>query len=60
MIKYKRERWVENLKERGHSEDLRVDGRIKTVWNCVDWIHLAQEKAQWRDLTNKVMNLRVP
>jgi len=26
----------------------------------VDWIHLAQDKDQWRDLENTVMNIRVP
>jgi len=30
------------------------------VWEGVEWIHLAQGKAQWRDLVNPVMNLRVP
>jgi hypothetical protein len=26
----------------------------------VDWIHLAQDRDQWRVLVNTVMNLRVP
>jgi hypothetical protein len=26
----------------------------------LDWIHLAQDSAQWRALVNTVMNLRVP
>jgi hypothetical protein len=29
-------------------------------WEFVDWIHLAQDRVQWRVLVNKVMNLRVP
>jgi hypothetical protein len=36
--------------------------RHKTKIWCedVDWIHLAQERVQWRHLVNPVMNLRVP
>jgi hypothetical protein len=30
------------------------------VWFVVNWIHLAQEREQWRGLVNTVMNLRVP
>jgi hypothetical protein len=26
---------------------------------CVNWIHLAQNRVQWRALVNTVMNLRV-
>jgi hypothetical protein len=26
----------------------------------VDWIHLAQDRDQWRDLMTTAMNLRVP
>jgi hypothetical protein len=29
-------------------------------WKGVDWIHLAQDREQWRALVNTVMNLRVP
>jgi len=31
---------------------------MSIFWN--DWIHLAQNKKQWRALVNTVMNLRVP
>jgi hypothetical protein len=30
------------------------------VWEIVDWIHLAQDRNQWRALVYTVMNLRVP
>jgi hypothetical protein len=30
------------------------------VWEGVDWIHLAQDRDQWRAVVNTVMNLRVP
>jgi hypothetical protein len=42
--------WVDNIK---------IDIR-KTGWDGVDWIHLAQERDQWRALVNMVMNPRVP
>jgi hypothetical protein len=29
-------------------------------WDGVDWVHLAQDKDQWRALVNTVMNVRVP
>jgi hypothetical protein len=32
----------------------------ETEWSGLDWIHLAQDKDQWRALVNTVMNLRVP
>jgi hypothetical protein len=28
-------------------------------WGSVEWIHLAQDRGQWRALVNAVMNLRV-
>jgi hypothetical protein len=42
--------WLENLRERYHLEDLRVDGRVilKLIfekWNLgMDWIDLAQDR----------------
>jgi hypothetical protein len=32
----------------------------ETEWEDVAWIHLANDRDQWRDVVNKVMNLRVP
>jgi hypothetical protein len=29
-------------------------------WGDMDWIDLAQDREQWRALTNTVMNFRVP
>jgi hypothetical protein len=33
---------------------------LEKGWGGVDWIGLAQDRDKWRDLVNKVMNLRVP
>jgi hypothetical protein len=30
-----------------------------TVWEVVNWIHLAQNRDQWWTLVNIVMNLRI-
>jgi hypothetical protein len=43
-------RWEDNIRT-----DLREAGR-----EVVDWMHLAQDRAQWLALVNTVMNLRVP
>jgi hypothetical protein len=43
-------RWVDNIK---------IDLREK-VWDGVDWVHLAQDRGQWRALVNTVTNLQVP
>jgi hypothetical protein len=58
--------WWEIPKERDHSEDRDVDGRMgsecylrKIGWESVDWIQLAQDRDRWRALVNTVMNLRV-
>jgi hypothetical protein len=56
----------ENLTGRGHSEDLGVDGEnnirmdLREIgWKDVDWIHLAQDRDQWRVVVNTVTNLRI-
>jgi hypothetical protein len=45
-----RRRWVDNIEI-----DLRKIG-----WDGMDWIDLAQDRDQWRALSNTAMNLRVP
>jgi hypothetical protein len=42
-------RWEDNIRM-----DLREIG-----WEVVVWIHVAQDRDQWRGLVNAVMNLRV-
>jgi hypothetical protein len=43
-------RWVYNI-----IMDLRQIG-----WDGVDWIHVAQDRDQWRALVDTVLNLWVP
>jgi hypothetical protein len=43
-------RWVDNIK-------MDLSG---TGWDGMDWIDLVQDRDQWRDLVNTIMNLRVP
>jgi hypothetical protein len=41
-------------------DDIRVDLRERErEWDGVDWIHMAQDRNQWRALVNKVLNFRV-
>jgi len=37
---------------------MRVDLR-QVLWEGMDWIHLAQDRDQWRSLGKMVMSLRV-
>jgi hypothetical protein len=39
-------------------EDTKIDLR-GIGWGGMDWVHLAQDRYQWRALVNTVMNLRV-
>jgi hypothetical protein len=59
--------WSENLKGRDQLEDIGIDGennirmdRREIEWKGVDWIHVAQDRNQWRTVVNTVMNLRIP
>jgi hypothetical protein len=48
---------------RNVSEDFGLEnfGMLReTGWEVVDWIHLAQDRDQWRTLANTVMNFWVP
>jgi hypothetical protein len=59
--------WSENRKERQHSEDGGIFGRIISEWifrelglEYVDWMHQTLDRDRWRFLVNTViMNLPV-
>jgi hypothetical protein len=39
--------------------NIRIDLR-EIGWKGVDWMHLAQDRNQWRTVVNSVMKYRVP
>jgi hypothetical protein len=45
-----RRRWEDNIRM----------GLREIGWEGVDWMHLVQDRDQWRDVVNTMMNLRVP
>ena len=55
-----------NLSERGHLEDVGVDGRIililvlKMGWEGLGWFNLPRNIEKCPDFVNTVMNIRVP
>jgi hypothetical protein len=51
--------WSGNLKGRDHLGDLGINGK-EIGWYGVHWIHLAQDRDQWRAVVYTVINLRVP
>jgi hypothetical protein len=44
---------------RSWEDSIRLDIR-EIGWEWVDWMHVTQDRDQWRGLVNTVMNLRVP
>jgi hypothetical protein len=49
--------WWESPKERDHSEDQGVGGKMGSEWilGGVDWIRLAQDRNGWRAVVIAVM-----
>jgi hypothetical protein len=58
--------WWESQKERDHWEGQDIGGWTISMdlreigWDGLDWLDMAQDRDQWRDLVNTVLNLRVP
>jgi hypothetical protein len=50
LLERPRHRWEVNI---------RIDLR-EICWEDVDWIHLAQDRDQWWDVVNTIIDLRVP
>jgi hypothetical protein len=55
--------WSENLKGRDQSEDIGVDGNIRSVlreiWcKGVDWIYLVYDRDHWWVRVNTIMKLQ--
>jgi hypothetical protein len=44
--------------KRTREVNIKIDVR-EIEWGCMDWIHLAQDRDQWRAPVNTVMNFRV-
>jgi hypothetical protein len=40
-------------------DNIEMDLR-ETGWDGIDWIHLSQDRGQWRALVNMVVNLLAP
>jgi hypothetical protein len=40
-------------------DNIRID-ILELEWGDVDWIGMVQDRDNWRDLLNVVMNLKVP
>jgi hypothetical protein len=40
-------------------DNIRIDLR-EIEWEGVNWMHLTEERDQWRAVVNTVMNLQVP
>jgi hypothetical protein len=57
--------WWESPKERDHSENRGIDGRMGSEWilgilaGGVEWIQLAQDRDRWRAVVSAVTSLRV-
>jgi hypothetical protein len=45
--------------ERTWKDNIKMDLR-EIKWDDMGWIHLAQDRGQWKALVNTVMNPRVP
>jgi hypothetical protein len=54
------EGWIPLGRLRRRWEDNIIMDRREIGWEFVDWIHLTQNRDQWRDFVNTVMKLHLP
>jgi hypothetical protein len=57
--------WSEIMQGRDHLGEPAAGERnninlVEIVCECVDWIHLAEDRIQWQDLLNMAMKLQIP
>jgi hypothetical protein len=59
-------RWVGNLNDGYHLEDLDIDGRVVLKWilkkqmGVVHWINLAHKRKKFRPVVSMATNIRIP
>jgi hypothetical protein len=57
--------YFETLEGKGYLYDAGLDGRliiklVETMYEDIDWIHLAKKRNQWQILKDMAMNIWVP
>jgi hypothetical protein len=50
--------WLEDVERPAANVELCLSE--EAGWEGVEWMHLAQDRDQWRGVVNTVMNLRIP
>jgi hypothetical protein len=49
-----------NLKIPRSKLEYNIKIHIREIWCDMDWIHLARDRAQWRDIANTIIKVWVP
>jgi hypothetical protein len=57
--------WLEKLREYIYRKSMRslehnIKPDVTEIWcECIDWIHLAQDRNRWRTIVHMIMNIWV-